>query len=159
VSLAKTTNEEEYGFGLCTSERTHYFQREKGKDFTGTGTALFGIVAGVYLALMGPKGLRAVGETVLERSHYAANMLGAIKGVKVQFKPHFFREFILNFSSSRKKVQAVNKALLKHRIFGGYDLTKNFKDLAGCAQYSVTEVHTKEDIDRLVDAVKEAVKS
>jgi len=158
VSITKTTNEGEYGFGLSSSERTHYIQREKGKDFTGTGTALFGIVAGVYLALLGPKGIKAIGETILENSHYAARKLDSIQSVDLNFGQEFFKEFVVNFRPSRKNVKSVNRALLKQRIFGGYDLGNDFKELSGCALYSVTEVHAKDDIDRLVEVVKEIVK-
>jgi glycine dehydrogenase subunit 1 len=158
VSIAKTANEGECGFGLSSSERTHYIQREKGKDFTGTGAAMFGIIAGVYLALLGPKGTKAIGETILENSHYAAKRLESIQGVKLQFGQEFFKEFVVNFKLSRKNVKSINKALLKQRIFGGYDLSSSFKELSGCALYSVTEVHTKDDIDRLADSIKEIVK-
>jgi len=158
VSITRTTNEGEYGFGLSSSKRTHYIQREKGKDFTGTGTALFGILAGVYLALLGPKGIKAIGETILENSHYAARKLGSIQGIKLQFGPEFFKEFVVNFKLSRKNVKSINKVLFKQKIFGGYDLSNDFKELSGCALYSVTEVHTKDDIDRLAGSVKEAVK-
>jgi glycine dehydrogenase subunit 1 len=158
VSITKTANEGEYGFELSTPERTHYFQREKGKDFTGTGTGLFGIVAGVYLALMGPQGMKAVGETIMERSHYAAKKLSSVEGVKLQFGPYFFKEFVLNLSKTGRSVDAINRALLKRRIFGGVDLGRDFKELSGCSMYSTTEVHTKEDIDRLAEALKESVR-
>jgi len=46
-------------------------------------------------------------------------------------------------------VEEINKALLEKNIFGGKDLTKDFDWTAQCAMYCVTEIHTKEDIDRL----------
>jgi len=53
--ITSTSKEGEYGFGDVAYERTSFAQREKGKEFIGTATALWGITAGVYLALLGPK--------------------------------------------------------------------------------------------------------
>ena len=47
--------------------------------------------------------------------------------------------------------------LLERGIFGGHDLTGAFAGLAGCALYCVTEVHSREDIDKLADALREIV--
>jgi glycine dehydrogenase subunit 1 len=54
-------------------------------------------------------------------------------------------------------VAEINKALLAKGIFGGKDLTQEFPELGNSALYCVTEVHTKDDIDRLVTALKETV--
>ena len=45
--------------------------------------------------------------------------------------------------------------LLKKRIFGGKDISVEFPELGNCAVYCVTEIHTKEDIDRLAMALDE----
>ena len=68
--------------------------------------------------------------------------------------PHF-KEFAVSFSDTGKTVEEVNRALLSRQIFGGKDLTQEFPKLGETALYCVTEVHTKEDIDTLVDALKE----
>jgi glycine dehydrogenase subunit 1 len=47
--------------------------------------------------------------------------------------------------------------LLQKGIFGGKDLSKAFPEMGQCALFCVTEIHMKEDIDRLVSAVKEIV--
>ena len=63
-----------------------------------------------------------------------------------------------------KKIRAIkrawanlNKALLRHRIFGGIDLTEDFPELGNSALYCVTEIHSKKDIDTLVASLKEAI--
>ena len=45
--------------------------------------------------------------------------------------------------------------MLKKKIFGGLDLTKDFPQLGKSALYAITEVHTKEDIDSLIVAIAE----
>ncbi len=54
--LAPTSVEGEYGFGDVAYERTSFALREEGKEWVGTAAALWGITAGVYLAL-GPRGM------------------------------------------------------------------------------------------------------
>lgn len=156
--IAPTSVEGEYGFGDVAYKRTSFALREGGKEFVGTATALWGITAGVYLALMGPQGMREIGEGIMQRSHYAMLQISKIKGVKCPgFKSTHFKEFVVNFNGTGKTVAEINKALLKRKIFGGKDLTKEFSELGNSALYCVTEVHTKDDIDTLVNALKEVV--
>lgn len=158
VSITESGREGEFGFGLCTHERTLYMVREKGRDFTGTSVGLWTIVAAVYLALMGPKGMREIGEVIIEKSHYAARLLSEIEGIKILFTPQFFKEFVVNFDKTGKSVYHINKDLLTHGIFGGKDLTKEFPELGNSALYCVTEVHTKEDLETLASVMKEVIK-
>jgi glycine dehydrogenase subunit 1 len=145
ISVTGTRVEGEYGFGQAKYERTSYMAREKAKDWVGTTTALHGIIAAVYLSLLGPEGMREVGEAVLLKSHYAAEKLGEIRGVEAKF-PGFFKEFPLAFAG--KKVKGVNRALLKRGIFGGKDISREFPELGQSALTCVTEVYSKADIDR-----------
>ena len=144
----------EYAFGEVFYERTSYASREKGKDFIGTCAALHGIVAGVYLALMGPQGMKELGEGIMQRVAYAKKELAKIRGVKI-YDGYNFKEFIVNFNDCGKSITEINKALLDKGIFGGKDLSKEFPRLGNSALYVITEVHTKEDIDMLIKAIAE----
>ncbi|MBO3803020.1 MAG: aminomethyl-transferring glycine dehydrogenase subunit GcvPA [Candidatus Brockarchaeota archaeon] len=156
--IAPTMVEGEYGFGDVAYERTSFALREEGKEFVGTAAALWGITAGVYLALMGPQGMLEIGKGIMQRSHYAMKEVSKIKGVRCPaFKSPHFKEFVVNFDGTGKAVREINKALLSHKIFGGKDLTKEFPELGNSALYCVTEVHTKADIDKLTEALKEVV--
>ncbi len=156
--IAPTSVAGEYGFGDVAYERTSFAVREEGKEWVGTAAALWGITAGVYLALMGPQGMLDIGEGIMSRSHYAMAHMTKIKGVKAPvFRSPHFKEFVVNFDGTGKRVSEINKALLARGIFGGKDLTQEFPELGNSALYCVTEVHTKDDIDRLVTALKETV--
>jgi glycine dehydrogenase subunit 1 len=147
-----------FGFGYCTHDRTLYAVREEGKDFTGTTVGLWTIAAAVYMALLGPNGIREIGQSIIKRSHYAEKMLNEIKGIETLFSPHFFKEFVVNFDSTRKTVNDVNKFLLEHKIFGGKEIAKYFPELGQSALYCVTEIHSQEDITRLAEALNQAIK-
>jgi glycine dehydrogenase subunit 1 len=156
--IAPTSVPGEYGFGDVAYERTSFAVREEGKEWVGTAAALWGITAGVYLALMGPQGMVEIGEGIMARARYAMLELDKIKGVKAPvFQSSHFKEFVVHFDATGKTVAEINKALLARGIFGGKDLTKEFPELGHSALYCVTEVHTKDDMDRLVNALKEIV--
>jgi len=105
---------------------------------------------------MGPNGVKEIGEVIIQKSHYAAILLSEVKGVKIPFSS-FFKEFVVNFDETNKTVYKINKALLKHKIFGGKDISKEFPELGKSALYCVTEIHTKEDIEKLANALGEEV--
>ena len=157
ISIGETTEAGEYGFGFTRFERTSYIGRDKGKDFLGTGAGLWTIAAAVYMSLMGPKGFEEIGETIIQRAHYASDCLSKLQGVKVLFGSNGFKEFVVNFDDSGKSVDAINKALLDYNIFGGLDLSKDFPELGESSLYCVTEIHNKQDIDELVNSLKEVL--
>lgn len=157
--IARTAVEGEWGFGDVAYDRTSFGLREKGKEFVGTAAALWGITAGVYLSLMGPRGMEEIGRRILQKSQYAMKRLAAVPGVRVpRFRAPHFKEFVVDLSGTGKTVAEINAALLEKGIFGGHALGGDFPDLAGCALYCVTEVHTKADIDTLAAALEEVVR-
>jgi len=154
--VTPTIVEGEYGFGEVFFERTSYASREKSKDFLGTMAQLHGIGAGVYLSLMGPQGMREIGEGIMQRSAYLAAELDCLEGVKAPlYSAPFFKEFVVSFEGTGKTVTDINRALLERKIFGGKDLSSWFPSLGQSALFCVTEVHTKSDLDSLVSALKE----
>jgi len=156
--LAPTSVEGEYGFGDVAYERTSFAVREMGKEWVGTAAALWGITAGVYLALMGPQGMEELGKGIMLRSHYAISRINEVKGVKAPvFNSPHFKEFVVNFDETSMTVEEINKALLAKGIFGGRDLSNEFREFGSIALYCVTEIHNKDDIDMLVDALREVV--
>jgi glycine dehydrogenase subunit 1 len=154
--ITTTSTTGEYGFGDVAYERTSFAEREEGKEFVGTHSALWGITAGVYLALMGPEGMQELGKTILQTSQYAMARLSEIKGVKTpRFDSPHFKEFTVDFNEAKFKTKDINKALLEKGIFGGMDLSPEFPELGECALYCVTEVLTKNEIDHLAVSLEE----
>jgi glycine dehydrogenase subunit 1 len=155
--IAPTRVPGEYGFGDVAYERTSFAVREEGKEWVGTAAALWGITAGVYLALMGPQGMAEIGEGIMARARYAMCRMDRLPGVRAPFfnGPHF-NEFVVNFDETGRTVAEINRALLASGILGGKDLACEFPTLGQSALYCVAEVHTQADIDRLVAALGEA---
>ncbi|MFJ7185180.1 aminomethyl-transferring glycine dehydrogenase subunit GcvPA [Lysinibacillus xylanilyticus] len=156
--IIPTVKEGEYGFGDIAYDRTSFADRENGKESVGTQTALWGITAGVYLSLMGPNGMYDLGQAIMQNSQYAVMQLNKIKNIRgSRITSPFFKEFIIDFNDTGLTVEEINKQLLEHKIFGGKDLSKEFPQYGQSALCCVTEVHTKEDIDKLVSVLSKVV--
>jgi glycine dehydrogenase subunit 1 len=149
----------EYGFGDVAYDRTSFAHREEGKEWVGTAAALWGITAGVYLALMGPRGMQELGETMMARVRYAITRLESVPGVRVPFSgQHHVKELVVDLGATGQTVAAVSRALLQRGIFFGKDLSAEHPGLGQAALVCVTEVHAKDDIDRLADELGEVLR-
>ena len=158
--IESTSEPGEYGFGDVTYDRTSFAHRESAKEFIGTATALWGITAGVYLALAGPQGMKEVGQTVLQNSLYARKKISELEGARLRFpRAHCFKEFVVDYGPSGKSVQDVHTRLVSQGIFGGVDLSASFPELGSASLVCVTEIHKKDDIDRFVDALGDALQA
>lgn len=156
--IAPTRVPGEYGFGDVAYERTSFAIREEGKEWVGTAAALWGITAGVYLALMGPQGMHELGEGLMARARYAALQLDRIPGVRAPvFQAPFYQEFVVDLNGTGRAVSEINRALLQQGILGGKDLSGEFPELGQCGLFCVSEAHTQQDIDRLAATLKEVV--
>ncbi|NUP50276.1 MAG: aminomethyl-transferring glycine dehydrogenase subunit GcvPA [Catenulispora sp.] len=144
-----TAVEGEYGFGDVFYDRTSFAVREEGKEWVGTASALNGIMAGVYLALMGPQGMREIGETILALTRYAQDRLAEVPGVEAPNRDRVsFADFVLRFTGGRS-AQEISALLLERGIQGGLVLSDSD------ALFCVTEIHTREDIDHLAAILQE----
>jgi len=156
VGLTRTLDAERKGFCMTLQTREQHIRREKATSNICTDEALSAVAAAAYLALLGPQGLKELGEVIISKAHYAMRLLTGIEGVKTPvFESPHFKEFTVNFDGTGKTVSDIHKQLLQHQIHGGKDLSREFPELGETALYCVTEMHSKEDIDRLVDALEE----
>lgn len=150
------TDDREWGFGDVLWERTSFANRDSAKEFVGTHAALWGLAAGVYLASMGPQGMKELGEAVLQRQVCLKKVLSGVKGLSLdKFSGTPFQEITVDFSASGKSVEEINRKLLEKGILGGYDLGRAFPELEGCMLLAVTEKTSACDIKALAAALGE----
>lgn len=147
--LESTTVPGEYGFGDVAYDRTSFAHREEGKEWVGTAAALWGIAAGVHLALMGPQGMADLGELLLARTAYAQQRLAAIPGVSLGDDALHLREFTVSFA--HVTAAEVVRTLRAEGIEPGIPV--GARTLLVC----VTDATTQADIDRLADAIASAL--
>jgi glycine dehydrogenase subunit 1 len=159
IGMTTTIDGDKTGFCMALQAREQHIRREKATSNICTNEALCAVASAVYLALLGPEGLKELGETIMFKTSYAMRLLAKIKGVKAPFfsSPHF-KEFTVNFDGVNMTTRQIHQNLLKHGIHGGKDLTKEFPELGETALYCITEIHTKDEIDRLAQALENIVK-
>jgi glycine dehydrogenase subunit 1 len=159
ISAVPTVRPGELDFFWGNFESTSYATRGESDDVIGCGSTMAGIIAATYLSLMGPAGMAELGEGLRARSRYLSDRLGTVPGVSTTRTTGVpFKEVIVDFSASGLSPAQVNAALLERRIIGGIDLGAEFGELAGCALYSVSEEHARDDLDRLAIAIEEVLR-
>ena len=141
-------------FTLTLQAREQAIRRASATSNICSNEALCALNAAVYLASVGPEGLKKIAEISMKNAHYLMRKLNSLPTV---FAPHYngyhFREFTAEFQG--QDLDTVIKGLIEHGILPGIKLDKLV--LNRILLIATTELHSKEDLDRFIDAVGDII--
>ena len=158
VGMTTTQDGLETGYCMVLQTREQHIRREKASSNICTNHALCALRAAIFVALMGGDGFRSLGEYLLSLTQYAITRLSTINGLKTPiFDGCHLTDFTVNFDEAGKKGVEINRQLLKRGIIGGKPLIRDFPELGDTFLYSVTELHSRNNVDTLVNVLREIV--
>jgi glycine dehydrogenase subunit 1 len=154
--IGETVDQEgKRGFVLTLAGREQHIRRERATSNIATNEGLCALMATIFLASLGKKGLRELAIMNLSKAEYAKKAVSRIRGCEVAFSSPTFNEFVLRI---KKEPERILERLREEKILSGLCLAKDYPELNHHLLVTFTEMVTKEQINHWVEVLEKAHK-